>query len=326
MKKHTGRFYIYLSIGAALVTMAAKFIGYWLTGSVGLFSDAAESVVNLVAALVALWALTLAARPADEEHAYGHTKSEYFSSGVEGALVLVAALVIIVEAIPRLFHPQPLEQVGLGLAFSVAGALINGVLAWFMLRAGKRQRSIALQADARHLFTDVWTTLGVLIGVILVTLTGWLVLDPIIALLVALNVIWTGIQLLRETGLGLLDTALPAEDLQQIHSILDSYRPQGVTFHALRTRRAGSRRFVSFHVLVPGSLSVQQGHGLCEEIELALHQALPETTIFTHLEPREDPVSFADQQLDRESSEETDPALPTPQTEQERRSHEKSTR
>jgi cation diffusion facilitator family transporter len=299
MKVRSKRFYLVLSVAAALATMTVKFIGYYLTGSVGLFSDAAESVVNLAAALVALWAVTLAARPADEDHTYGHTKSEYFSSGVEGALILVAALVIAVEAIPRLLHPQPLEQVGLGLAFSVVGALINGVLAWFMLRAGKQLRSIALQADARHLFTDVWTTLGVLVGVALVALTGWLRLDPIIALLVAANIIWTGIRLLHQTGLGLLDTALPKEDLQQIDAIFAPYLAQGLVFHALRSRQAGSRRFVSFHVLVPGSWTVTQGHGICEAIELAIRSQLPETTVFTHLEPREDPTSFADQALDR---------------------------
>ena len=299
MQVRSKRFYIVLSVAAALATMTVKFIGYFLTGSVGLFSDAAESVVNLVAALVALWAVTLAARPADEDHTYGHTKSEYFSSGVEGALILVAALVIAVEAIPRLFHPQPLEQVGLGLAFAVVGALINGVLAWFMLRAGKQLRSIALQADARHLFTDVWTTLGVLVGVALVALTGWLRLDPIIALLVAANIIWTGIRLLHQTGLGLLDTALPKEDLQQIEAIFAPYRAKGLVFHAVRSRQAGSRRFVSFHVLVPGSWTVTQGHSICEAIELAIRSQLPETTVFTHLEPREDPISFADQALDR---------------------------
>jgi cation diffusion facilitator family transporter len=299
MHPRSTRFYILLSVAAALVTMAVKFVGYFLTGSVGLFSDAAESVVNLVAALVALWAITLASRPADEEHTFGHTKSEYFSSGVEGALILVAALVIGFEAIPRLLHPQPLEQVGLGLAFSVSGAVINGVLAWFMLRAGKQLRSIALQADARHLFTDVWTTAGVIIGVLLVAMTGRLILDPIIALLVAANIIWTGVRLLHETGSGLLDTALPKEDLEHINTILDNYRTQGILFHALRSRQAGSRRFVSFHVLVPGTWTVLKGHSVCEEIELAIRDALPETTVFTHLEPREDPTSFADQALDR---------------------------
>jgi len=177
--------------------------------------------------------------------------------------------------------------------------VINGVLAWFMLRAGRQQRSIALQADARHLFADVWTTAGVFVGVLLVAITGWLILDPIIALLVAANIIWTGIRLLHETGLGLLDTALSKEDLEHVQTILDTYRAQGLVFHALRSRQAGSRRFVSFHVLVPGTWTVLKGHSMCEEIELAIRDALPETTVFTHLEPREDPLSFADQALDR---------------------------
>ncbi len=299
---------MFLSIGAALLTMGVKFIGYFLTGSVGLFSDATESIVNLVAALVGLWALTLALRPADEEHAYGHTKSEYFSSGVEGALILVAAVIIVIEALPRLQHPQPLEQVGPGLAFVVVGAVINGVLGWFMLRAGKRLRSITLEADARHLFADVFTTAGVLVGIVLVALTGWLILDPVIALLVALNIVWTGIRLLRETGLGLLDTALPLEDMRLIEHVLDDYRGQGLAFHALRTRQAGSRRFISFHVLVPGNWTVLKGHTTCETIELALHDAFPETTVFTHLEPLEDPTSFIDQALDRAAD-----SHPTPQ-------------
>ncbi len=301
MKEHSPRFYMILSVVAAIVTMGAKFIGYFLTGSVGLFSDAAESVVNLVAALVGLWALWLAERPADEDHTYGHTKSEYFSSGVEGALILVAALIIAVEAIPRLLHPQPIEQAGVGLAFSVSGAIINGCLAWFMLRAGKQQRSITLQADAHHLFADVYTTAGVLVGVLLVAVTGWNILDPVVALLVAINVVWTGIKLIRETGLGLLDTALPEEDQVQIRKVLDSYRKQGIDFHAIRSRVAGSRRFVSFHVLVPGAWTVRQGHALCEEIELALLHALPESNILTHLEAKEDPASFEDIELDRET-------------------------
>ena len=300
MKARSPRFYMGLSVAAAIVTMGVKFIGYFLTGSVGLFSDAAESVVNVVAALVGLWALTLAARPADEDHTYGHNKSEYFSSGVEGALILVAAFIIAVEAIPRLLHPQPIEQAGVGLAFSVSGAIINGVLAWFMLQAGKRQRSITLQADAHHLFADVYTTVGVLIGVLLVALTGWNILDPIVALLVAVNVVWTGVKLIRETGLGLLDTALPEEDQKQIRTVLDRYRAQGIDFHAIRSRAAGTRRFVEFHVLVPGSWTVRKGHRLCEEIELALLHVLPESSIFTHLEAKEDPVSFEDMELDRE--------------------------
>jgi cation diffusion facilitator family transporter len=206
MKQPSLRLYMTLSIAAAVVTMGVKFLGYLLTGSVGLFSDAAESVVNLFAALVGLWAVILSACPADEEHTYGHTKAEYFSSGVEGALILVAALVIAGEAIPRLLHPEPIEQAFVGLAFSGLGAVINGVLGWFMLREGKRQRSITLEADAHHLFADVYTTIGVVIGILLVALTHWYILDPIVALLVAVNIIWTGVKLLRQTGVGLLDT------------------------------------------------------------------------------------------------------------------------
>lgn len=300
MRQRSAQFYMVLSIIAALVTMGTKFVGYFLTGSVGLFSDATESLVNLVAALIGWWAVTLAARPADEEHAYGHTKSEYFASGAEGMLILVAAVVIAAEAIPRLLHPRPLEQIGLGLLFSGIGAAINGGLAWFMLRASKRLRSMTLKADARHLLTDVWTTAGVVAGILLVSLTGWLILDPIVALVVTANIIWTGVHLLRETGLGLMDTALPTTDLQQLQPIFAAYRSQGVEFHALRTRRAGSRRFISFHVLVPGAWTVEQGHALCEEIEQAIRRILPETTVFTHLEPREDPTSWKDQGLDRE--------------------------
>lgn len=299
MKQHSLRLYMFLAIGAALVTMVVKFIGYFLTGSVGLFSDAAESVVNLVAALVGLWAITLAARPADEDHAYGHTKSEYFSSGVEGALILVAALIIAVQAIPRLLHPEPIQQAFLGLTFSVFGTLINGVLGWFMLRQGKKQRSIALEADAHHLFADVVTTAGVLVGVLLVALTKWYILDPLVALLVALNIIWTGVKLLRKTGLGLLDTVLPQEDIRAVNEILEAYQKQDITFHAVRSRMAGRRRFVSFHVIVPGQWTVLKGHSMCEEIERAIREALPDSTVFTHLEPKEDPVTFQDIELDR---------------------------
>lgn len=302
MLQWSARSYALLSIAAALVTMALKFGAYLLTGSVGLFSDAAESLVNLVAALVAFAALTYAARPPDEEHAYGHTKAEYFSSGLEGALILFAAAAIAYTAIPRLLHPQPLEQVGLGLALATIGAAINGGVALVLLRAGRRMRSVTLEADARHLLTDVWTTVGVLVAVVLVALTGWRILDPLIALVVAANIVWTGLRLLRETGYGLLDTALPPEDVRHIREVLARYHTQGIEYHALRTRRSGARRFVSLHVLVPGSWTVQRGHDLCEEIEATLRRALPETTIFTHLEPSEDPRAFDDQGLDRAAS------------------------
>jgi cation diffusion facilitator family transporter len=293
------RAYTWLSIAAALVTMALKFYAYRVTGSVGLLSDAVESVVNLVAALVALWALWLAGRPADEEHRYGHSKAEYFSSGLEGALILVAAGSIAIAAWPRLLHPQSLESVGLGLAVAVVAAAINGSAAYLLWQGGKRYRSVTLNADARHLLTDVWTTVGVVVAVALVHLTGWLILDPIIALAVALNVLWTGLRLIRESGYGLLDTALPQPDQETIAQVLAPYRSEGIEFHALRTRSSGARRFVSLHVLVPGAWTVQQGHDLCENIELALRRAMTDTTVFTHLEPREDPLAWEDQDLDR---------------------------
>jgi cation diffusion facilitator family transporter len=299
MKSKSARFYAALSIGAALLTIILKFGAYLLTGSVGLLSDAAESVVNLIAASVAFWALTYAARPPDAEHAFGHSKAEYFSSGVEGALILVAAVCIAVEAWGRLLHPQPLQQLGLGLGLSLFATAINGSLAFVMLKAGERLRSVTLRADAHHLLTDVWTTVGVVVGLFLVKLTGWLVLDPIIALIVAVNIVWAGVRLLRETGSGLLDASLPAAEQKIITDTFLAYQDQGIQFHALRTRVAGTRRFVSFHVLVPGHWTVQRGHDLCEAIELAIIKALPDTHVMSHLEPLEDPVSWDDQGLER---------------------------
>ncbi len=293
------RSFALLSIGAALLTIGLKLGAYFITGSVGLLSDALESVVNLVAAVIAFWALTIADRPPDEEHAYGHSKVEYFSSGVEGGLILLAAGSIALAAIGRLRQPQPLEAIGLGLSISVVAAAINGGVAYVLLRAGRRLRSPTLEADAHHLLTDVWTTGGVVLGVGLVALTGWLVLDPVIALVVAANIVWTGVRLLRSTGLGLLDTALPDKDQATIDATLEPYRREGVTFHALRTRMAGARRFMSLHVLVPGDWTVQRGHELLEHIESDLRGALPGITVFTHLEPLEDPVAWEDQGLDR---------------------------
>lgn len=302
MNSQTARSYAFLSIAAASITIALKFGAYKLTGSVGLLSDAIESCVNLVAALVALVALTYAAKPADAEHTFGHSKAEYFSSGAEGVLILVAAISIGFEASKRLLHPEEITQVGLGLVLSLVATVVNGIVAFILLRAGLRLRSITLRADANHLFTDVWTSGGVVLGIILVKATGWLILDPIIALVVAANIVWAGLRLLRETSSGLLDAALPKEDMDVIKSILDKYQPQGIQFHALRTRLAGTRRFVSFHVLVPGAWTVLQGHDLCEAIELAIIQALPGTNVTTHLEPLEDPASWNDRELDRISS------------------------
>lgn len=298
-RTNPSRSYILLSLGAAVVTITLKLAAYYLTDSVGLLSDAAESVVNLVAALAAFWALTLAARPPDRTHAYGFTKAEYFSSGFEGALILLAAGAIAFMAANRLVHPAPLENVGWGLAVSLAATAINGGVALVLLRAGRRLRSITLRADAHHLLTDVWTSAGVVIGILLVQLTGWLVLDPVVAFLVAANIAWTARRLILDTAQGLLDSALPAADLAAIALVLTRYQARGIQFHALRTRMSGQRRFMSVHVLVPGAWTIQRGHALCEQIERDLIDALAKLTVFTHLEPVEDPVSLQDQDLDR---------------------------
>jgi cation diffusion facilitator family transporter len=295
--------FAWLSIAAAVSTIALKAAAYLLTGSVGLLSDALESLVNLVGALMALAMLTIAARPADEEHAYGHGKAEYFSSGVEGTLILIAAVSIGVTAFQRLLAPKPLEQVGLGLGVSVVASLINLGVALVLLRAGKRYQSITLEANAQHLMTDVWTSAGVLLGVGAVALTGWERLDPIVAFIVAGNIIWSGVRIVRKSVLGLMDTALPVEEQNAIQSVLDTHRQSGVEFHALRTRQAGARRFVSFHVLVPGTWTVQRGHDLLEQIESDLRLALPNITVFTHLESIDDPASWEDATLDRSPQE-----------------------
>jgi cation diffusion facilitator family transporter len=298
------RSYAVLSIVAAVLTIGLKLGAYLLTGSVGLFSDAAESVVNLVAAVAALWALLYASRPPDEEHTFGHDKAEYFSSGLESALILIAAIWIGITAWDRLMDPQPLHNVGIGLSITLIAAAINGGVALVILRAGRRLRSITLQADAQHLLTDVWTSLGVVLGIATVQLTGWLVLDPLIGLLVTANILWTGVRLLRDTAQGLLDRALPSEDREVISRVLSRYEEKGIKFHALRTRASGARRFISMHVLVPGEWTVQQGHDLSEQIEKDLAEALPQSTFFIHIEPSEDPASFADQTLDRRIDEE----------------------
>lgn len=290
----SARPYTLLSVAAALATIGLKTLAYKLTGSVGLLSDALESGVNLVAALVAFWALSLAARPADADHHYGYSKAEYFSSGLESALIVVAAAAILLTAGERLLHPEPLGRVDLGLALSLVATAINGAVAWVLLKAGKRLDSITLRADAHHLLTDVWTSVGVVAGVGMVQLTGWRSLDPLIAIAVAVNIAITGGRLLRETASGLLDRSLPEEEQQRLDALLAANAGEGIAFHAVRSRVAGSRRFVSFHVLVPGGWSVQQGHDLCERIEREVAAALPRSHVFTHLEPIEDPAAWDD--------------------------------
>ena len=291
--------YAWLSIGAALATIGLKTWAWWLTGSVGLLSDAMESLVNLAGALMALWMLHVAAQPADECHAYGHSKAEYFSSGFEGLLILAAALGIAWTALERLFNPQPLEAVGIGLAVSVVASIVNLLTARVLLAAGRAHHSITLEADAHHLMTDVWTSVGVIVGVGAVALTGWLWLDPVLALLVAANIVWTGVQLLRRSAAGLMDAALPPEQQQAVEAVLAGYEARGLGFHALRSRQAGARVFITVHVLVPGQWTVQQGHDLLEQIEADIRRVLPRAHVLTHLEPIEDPVSQEDQNLDR---------------------------
>lgn len=291
--------FAWLSIAAAVLTITLKTGAYLLTDSVGLLSDALESVVNLVAAIVALAALAVAARPPDEEHAYGHEKVEYFSSGVEGGLILLAALSIAVTAVNRLLHPEPVEQLGLGIAVSSAASLVNLGAALILRRAGTTHHSIALEADGRHLMTDVWTSVGVLIGVAGVGLTGWRWLDAVVALVVAANITWSGFHLVRRSMLGLLDTTLPEEERIAVAEVLRTYEGRGIQFHALRTRQAGARQFVSMHVLVPGTWSVKRGHTILEAIEHDIRDTLAGVTVFTHLEPLDDPLSWDDTALDR---------------------------
>jgi cation diffusion facilitator family transporter len=291
--------YAWISIAAAVATIVLKALAYWLTGSVGLLSDALESIVNLIGGMMALAMLTVAARPADEDHAYGHGKAEYFSSGVEGTLILVAAVSIAVAAIHRILHPQALSEVGMGLAVSSLSSVVNLGIAMLLLRVGRLERSITLEANAHHLLTDVWTSVGVLVGVVGVVATGWLWLDPVVALLVAANIVWTGTRIVWKSVHGLMDPALPAEDRALIQSVLDRFRSEEVEFHALRTRQAGAVRFVSVHVLVPGEWTVQRGHDLVERIEEEIGEALPNTHVSTHLESLEDPASWEDEVLIR---------------------------
>jgi cation diffusion facilitator family transporter len=298
MKQNLQRF-AWLSIAAAVATIGLKTLAWWVTGSVGLLSDALESLVNLAAALLALSMLRLAASPPDEEHPYGFSKAEYLAAGIEGALIVLAAAGILLTAVPRLMNPQPLDAPVLGLSASAGASLINLGVGVVLLRAGKKYDSITLEADGRHLMTDVWTSAGVILGVALVFATGWLRLDPLLALAVAAHIVWTGVSLVRRSAAGLLDAAIPQADRDAIQAVLDEYAKHGVAFHALRTRRAAARRFVSFHLLVPDRWSVARAHRLSEEIEARIRVAVPQASVFTHIEPISDPASYQDQGLDR---------------------------
>lgn len=292
--------FAWLSIGAAVTTILLKTGAYFLTGSVGLLSDAIESLVNLAGAVMALVMLIIAARPADHDHVYGHSKAEYFASVTEGILILVAAISIIVTAVQRLMTPRPLEQLGIGLTVSVAASLINFSVARILLNAGKKCHSITLEADAHHLMTDVWTSIGVIGGVAIAGFTGWGILDPLVAIAVALNIVWTGFQLVRRSVSGLMDTALPENEQKPIQQVMGKYQEIGVNFHALRTRQAAARRFISVHVLVPGDTTVHDAHHIVEDFENDIRSALGgAVTVFTHLEPVEDELSMDDMYLDR---------------------------
>ncbi len=293
--------FAWLSVGAALATITLKTAAYYLTGSVGLLSDAIESLVNLVGATMALIMLAIAARPADESHLYGHSKAEYFASLVEGVLILTAAAGIISAAVNRLLHPHALQDLGLGLVISGFASLINFIVARVLMTQGKKQNSISLEADAHHLMTDVWTSVGVIGGVAIAGITRWNTLDPVLAILVALNIVWTSIQLIRRSVMGLMDAALSQSEQKLITAVMAKYQAKGVTFHALRTRQAAARRFISVHVLVPGEWTVHDAHHIAEDFESDIRSALGGvTTVFTHLEPVEDELSMEDIYLDRE--------------------------
>lgn len=284
--------FAWLSIGAAIVTIALKSGAYLLTGSVGLLSDAAESVVNLVAAIVALIALGVAAQPFDEKHHFGHSKAEYFSAAIEGIMIFVAAGFILWTSVERFLNPEPLENVGIGLVISVVASAINGVVAVALGRAGRAHRSITLVADGKHLMTDVWTSAGVVVGVLLVALTGWLQLDAAIAFLVGLNIIWTGGHLVAQSVDGLMDRALSPEEHERLQLILDEFDAEQIRFHSVQTRVAGHARFISMHVLLPGTWTIQHGHDLLEDIEGRLVTEFEHAQVFTHMEPIRDPRSY----------------------------------
>ena len=291
---------MYISIAAAVVTILLKFYAYHLTGSIGFMSDAMESLVNLFAAVFALVMLHLSQKPADEGHAFGHTKAEYFSSAAEGALILIAAFSIIRSASTRLIEPVPLENLNTGLLFSLLASLVNMVVGIILIKSGKKHKSLILEADGRHLMTDVWTSAGVIAGIVVVKFTGWVVIDPIIALLVAINIIYTGYKLISRSASGLMDASIPDEDIQKVTTYLDSLKEQQIEYHSLLTRSAGQRKFISLHLLVPGEWSVQKGHDYADRIELTIENMFNEpVTVSTHIEAVEDPASMNDIGLDR---------------------------
>jgi cation diffusion facilitator family transporter len=288
---------ILLSIAAGFITLALKSAAYFVTDSVGLLSDAVESVVNLLAACTAYLSLWYAARPVDESHTYGHEKIEYFSSGLEGMLIGVASISIAVVAIQRLLDPRPLVSLGPGLAISILAAAVNGAVALVLLRAGRKYGSIVLEADGQHLMTDVWTSVAVVGGLALAGLTHVQVLDPLLALAMGVNILRTAVGLVIRSFNGLMDHALPEHEQQAVRAVITSQLGPGMDFHALRTRQAGTRRFADFHLLVPGSMSVSDAHVRMVLIEAALREAIPGLEVTVHAEPIEEPEAHADSAL-----------------------------
>ncbi len=287
--------YLKLSIAVALATIALKFGAWWLTNSVGLLSDALESLVNLAGAVFALMMVTVAAQPPDDDHPYGHHKAEYFSSGFEGVLILVAALAIIWAAAQRFVDPQPLQSLGLGLSLSVVSSAMNGALAYAMLRKAREHRSMALEADARHLFTDVWTSVGVVAALIGVQFTGWLWLDPVIAILVAGNIVREGVLLIWASADGLMDRALEPDVREQIERTLDEFRHQAIRFDHVATRRAGQRRFVDLHMHMPSAWTLGRAAAVRTSVEQALMSAVPGLRASIQLLPMDVEAHFDDQ-------------------------------
>jgi cation diffusion facilitator family transporter len=285
---------MWFSIGASILTIIIKSAAYFTTGSVGFMSDAMESFVNLVAAIIAFISLTIAARPADKKHPFGHDKAEYFSSLTEGLLITLAAVGIAYTAINRIYHPQPLEELNIGMALSIFATLINLATARLLLYFARKHNSITIEADARHLMTDVWTTVGIIAGIILVKFTNWQILDPIMAILVAVSILYTGAKLIIRSTDGLMDEKLSEKDLKIIMEILENHKSKGLDYHALYTRQASSKRFITFHLLFPGDSTIQQAHEVTKLIENEIFEKIPNSNIFIHIEPLNDPDAYDD--------------------------------
>lgn len=295
MKNKSLKKFAYLSIVIALIVMVLKFSAYIYTGSVGLLSDALETIVNLIAATIALIMIHISEKPADERHEFGHSKAEYFSSAIEGGLIFVAATSIIWFAIPRLINQQSIQNINIGLVVSFGASVINFIVAKVLINNGKKNNSLLLIADGKHLMTDVWTSAGVIAGIVIVKITGLLILDPIIAILVAINILWTGYKLIKDSANGLMDVSIPQDEIEIVENYLSYWKAKNIKYHSLMTRQAGRQRFISLHLLMPGEWTVQKGHDIADIIEEEIEEKFNgPTTVITHIEPIEDPASQND--------------------------------